>query len=247
MAILKEIKVLVRWSIAERGTLRTAIRCAVAGPVYIWHRIQEMRHRPSAEFSDFDRRFGVDTDGATNNTTYLRDLEISQPELGACGMTTFRSNLSGFAQALSASGRCPTSEFHVHRFRLWQGPGDASGGGAFRSSASSESIFRLELVAIARDELGDGTGIPPSGVTRPSSFARTSSNTRFRCSPTVVFCYNPCAEQVLTKLAENIRKALLKNFRPTFICVRDPPVPTRLAQSRIQPRRREPGGWLQDL
>ena len=194
MAILKEIKVLVRRSIAERGTLRTAIRCAVAGPVYIWHRIQEMRYRPSAEFSDFDRMFGVDTDGATNNTTYLRDLEISQPELGACGTTTFRSSrtvslsvvrsrdaprrvycssISGVGKA----GRC-----------FWRR--------TFRSSGSSESIFRLSWwpspatnwatvpesrAAVLRGRvcLRGLSRISDSALRRPSSSVSTPARNRF--------------------------------------------------------------------
>ena len=79
MAILKEIEVLVRQSVAERGTLRIVNRCAVVGRIYLWHRIREMRRWPRQGISEFDRTFGVDTDGARSNNTRLRNLDIASP------------------------------------------------------------------------------------------------------------------------------------------------------------------------
>ena len=176
MAILKEIKVLVRRSIAERGTLRTAIRCALAGPVYIWHRIQEMRYRPSAEVSDFDRMFGVDTDGATNNTTHLRDLEISSPnwvhsyDYIPVKPDRFRSALSALA--------IPHERFLFIDFGCGKGRAVLLAAELpFQRVVGVD--FSQELVAIARNNWATYRN-PAQRCPRPSLYARTSSTIRSR-------------------------------------------------------------------
>jgi SAM-dependent methyltransferase len=74
--ILKTVIPRIRKSIEERGLLVSAFR-SVLLPL---HLVREYRERPRpdapAERSEFDREYGVETDGDLDDWTHLSDLEI---------------------------------------------------------------------------------------------------------------------------------------------------------------------------
>lgn len=66
----------IRRSLRERGAVAT-LRSSLSAPLRLFREYRSVKSVPRAgERSDFDREFGVDTDGEFNGWTHLSDLEI---------------------------------------------------------------------------------------------------------------------------------------------------------------------------
>jgi SAM-dependent methyltransferase len=219
--VFKEIGTLVRRSIAEQGMCRTVARCVVVGPVYAWHRLQEIRRRRPTILSDFDRAFGVDTDGAMNDTTHLRDLDIASPNwVHAVDYIPVKPDL--FRQALSDIA-VPYEKFMFIDFGC--GKGRAM---LLASELPFQRVvgidFSHELVAIAR-----------ANWAVYEKAGRRCHEAEFVCAdfvdyrvpprPAILFFYNPCAAHVLARVAEHIRQDVTKSREPVFVVYVNPLYP----------------------
>jgi SAM-dependent methyltransferase len=69
----------IRKSLREHGFV-TSLRRSFLLPVHLLREYREARSlRPGGDSSDFDRQYGVDTDGKFEGWTYLSDLDIPSP------------------------------------------------------------------------------------------------------------------------------------------------------------------------
>src|SRR5262249_28052240 len=218
MSIFKEIKTLLRLSIAEHGAFRTAFRCAVGGPAYAWHRLQEVRHLQPTRVSEFDRMFGVDTDGATNNTTYLRDLDLASPNW-VHAVDYIPVPPDQCRQALSALA-VPYEKFTFIDFGC--GKGRAMLLAAERPFRRLIGVdFSPELLAVARRNWAVYKN-PAQRCFDAEFVCADFLNYRAPASPALLFFFNPCAERVLVRVAENIRQDVTSSGCPVFIVYLSP-------------------------
>jgi SAM-dependent methyltransferase len=77
--VLRTVIPRIRKSLRERGVV-TSVRRSFLLPVHLFQEYRRGRTMvPTPERSEFDRKFGVETDGDFDDWTYLSDLEISSP------------------------------------------------------------------------------------------------------------------------------------------------------------------------
>lgn len=219
--VLREIGAVLRTSIAERGTLRALARCAIVGPIYVWHRIQEIHGSMPTPVSEFDRTFGVDTDGARNNATSLRDLDIASPNWLQAG-PYMPVGPDRFRRALSSLA-VHHEEFTFIDFGC--GKGRAL---LLASEFPFQRIvgvdFSHELLAIARKNWAAYRS-PVRRCHEAEFVCADFLDYQLPSSPEVLFLFNPCTEPILAKLAEATRRSLQRNPRPVFILYLNPQFP----------------------
>jgi SAM-dependent methyltransferase len=221
MPVLKEVKVLVRRSLADRGIFRTVVRCAMVGPLYTWHRIREFVARSVPRVSEFDRSFGVDTDGATNDTTYLRDLKISSPTwVHAHDYIPVKAE--HFRRALSA---VPVRHAEYTFIDFGCGKGRAMLLAAEHPFQKVVGIdFSRELVATARANWAAYRN-PEQRCHQAEFVCADFLDYELPRSPAVLFFNHPCKENILVRVARRIRESVSRDPRPVFVLYVNPQYP----------------------
>src|SRR5262249_10777707 len=77
--LMKTVVPRFRKSLAERGIFATLLRSTLLPYHLLREFVTAKRLEREPENSEFDRKYGVDTDGEVGGWTYLSDLEIPSP------------------------------------------------------------------------------------------------------------------------------------------------------------------------
>lgn len=77
--VIKTMIPRIRKSLRERGLI-TSLRRSLLLPVHLFREYRAAKSlHPDTQVSEFDREYGVDTDGEFKGWTYLSDLDIASP------------------------------------------------------------------------------------------------------------------------------------------------------------------------
>ncbi len=218
LSIVREIIALWRLSVAERGVWDTCTRSASRGIGFLSDRVRLMRTATATPRSDFDREYGVDTDGAHDNETLLRNLEIESPNW-IHGSSYIPVDPSRFRRAMTAIPVAPDGYTFVD---FGCGKGRAV---LLASTFAFERLvgidFSSELIAVAE-----------ANWTRFDRDALACRTVEWRCedfltsalplTPVVLYFYHPCDERLLRQVAARIQASLMHCPRPAFVVYLNP-------------------------
>ena len=203
----------IKRSLRERGVLTSMGRSFLL-PI---HLLQEYRRgraiKPSPECSDFDREFGVDTDGDFEDRTYLSDLDIPSsnwirggdyvpiyPErlLGILSRISIRYEDFVFLDFGSGKGRALLIASHF----------------AFRKIVGVE--FSPQLHHVAEQNI---TRYHPSTqkCTKIQSVCMDFAEFTLPEEPCLIYMFDPCDEVVLRRTLRNLEESLRSHPRQILV------------------------------
>jgi SAM-dependent methyltransferase len=215
--IFKESKAIIRRSVEERGLTQTLKHVATRGPLYLKRIVGELldARRPASEF---DRRYGVQTDSDRGEATPLRTFRIASPNWMQ-GTDYAPVVPRRFYAALSAL-RVPVDGYTFVDF----------GSGKGRAVLmASEYPFR-ELIGI--DFSPELTAIAERNWSVYRNPRQRCATAHFVCedflnyeipqTPAVLYFYHPCGEALLAKVAARIADAATGLSEPVAILYVNP-------------------------
>jgi hypothetical protein len=203
----------IRKSLRERGFV-TSLRRSFLLPVHLLREYREARSlRPGGDGSDYDRHYGVETDGSFEGWTYLSDLDIPSPNwidgnnYAAIEPPRFKHVLAAFDMALE--------DYTFIDF--------GSGKGRALLLASEYPFKRIlglefspELHAIAEQNI-----LRYRSATQKCRVIQ-SLNVDFADYPlpaeaSVLFFFHPCHTRVLSTVVAAVGRSLQAHPRPLYI------------------------------
>lgn len=212
--ILRTVIPRIKKSIQERGLFVSFYR-SVLLPIHLLREYREKRQidPSSQERSEFDREYGVETDGDLEGWTYLSDLEIPSSNwihgnhYAAIEPARFRAILASlelkfedfvFVDFGSGKGRAllMASEF------------------PFKKIVGVEFSPQLHAVALANLAKHRGFRRKCASV---ESLCCDFLDFRLPSEPSVLFFFNPCDASVLAKTLAKISQSLQANRRELYI------------------------------
>src|ERR1700730_7549526 len=203
----------IKKSLRERGLLTSLCRSFLL-PVHLFREYRAAKSlRPDGQVSDFDREYGVDTDGKFEGWTYLSDLNIPSSnwidgtDYTAIEPARFKRVLAGFDIA-----------FEDHTFV------DFGSGKGRALLLASELPFKRILGLEFSPQLHR---IAQENIRRYSSSTQRCREIQslnvdfvnFQLPPeaSILFFFNPCRTQVLAKVVGEIGRSLRTYPRSTYI------------------------------
>jgi SAM-dependent methyltransferase len=212
--ILRTVIPRIKKSLREHG-VAASLRRSVLLPIHLF---REYRHShalgPTSERSEFDRSFGVETDGELENWTYLSDLDIPspnwvegrdytpiEPERLAMVLSSLRIRHDDFVFVDFGSGKgralLVASQF------------------PFRKIIGIE--FSPQLHAIAVRNLVSYRN-PDQRCRDIQCVCLDFTQFPLPPEPLVLFFFDPCDERLLAQVLRNIEVSLRQSPRDVFIC-----------------------------
>lgn len=211
--IHKTILPRIRRSLRDRGLVTTLLRSVLLP----FHLIREYRDtqklRPGNYTSDFDRTYGLETDGEYNGCTYLSDLKIDSPnwidaidyiaieperfEMVLANLNiafanyTFVDFGSGKGRALLLASEFPFKEIIGLEFSRELHTTAENNIERYRTATQKCRNIRSINIDFTSFDL-------PSG-------------------PVVLFFFDPCRERVLEQVVARIENAISKRSSPLFV------------------------------
>jgi len=203
----------IKKSLRERGLVTSLCRSFLL-PVHLFREYRAAKSlRPDVQISEFDREYGVDTDGRFEGWTYLSDLDIPSSnwidgnDYAAIEPIRFKNVLAGFDIA-----------FEDYTFV------DFGSGKGRALLLASELPFRRILGLEFSPELHRTA---EENIRRYSSASQKcrdiqSLNVDFADyalppESSVLFFFHPCRTRVLSGVRAGIRRSLLSHPRPLYI------------------------------
>jgi len=203
----------IKKSLRERG-LMTSLCRSILLPVHLFREYRAAKSlRPDGEVSEFDRQYGVDTDGRFGGWTYLSDLDIPS-ENWIDGIDYLAIEPTRFKYALAsldiAFEGCTFIDF---------------GSGKGRALLlASELPFKRILGLEFSPQLHK---ISQENIRRYSSSTQRCReiqslnvdfvNFQLPHEASILFFFNPCRTQVLAKVVVEIGRSLRRYPRSTYI------------------------------
>jgi SAM-dependent methyltransferase len=204
--------------VAERGVWKTFTRSASRGIGFLRDRVTAVRVASATPQSDFDREYGVDTDGAHDNETLLRNLDIESPNW-IHGSSYIPVDPSRFQRAIAA---LPVAQ-HGYTFVDF-----GCGKGRAVLLASAFAFERLVGIDFSRELIAAAQ----ANWARFDRDALACRTVEWRCedfltselpsAPVVLYFYHPCDERLLRQVAARIQASLTQNPRPAFVMYLNP-------------------------
>jgi SAM-dependent methyltransferase len=211
--LLKSLVPRFNRSLGERGLALTILR----SPVLSYHLLREYLSAKSfgrvPEHSEFDRKYGVNTDGEYDGWTFLSDLDIPSPNW------IYGRNYTGIEPVRF----CAILDDLAIRFEDFTFVDFGSGKGRALLMASEYPFkkiigieFSPQLNAIAGDNIGRYAS--PTQQCRQIETVQMDFTQYFLPpEPLVLFFYDPCEARILKQVLANIRASWLKTPRPIYI------------------------------
>jgi|SRR5208282_420556 len=203
----------IKKSLLERG-LVTSLRRSFLLPVHLFREFREAKLvRPNSHVSEFDREYGVDTDGKFEGLTYLSDLDIASPnwldgnDYMAVDPERFRDALSSFDIAFedftfidfgSGKGRALllASEFPFRRILGLEFSPELHSTAEQNIQRYSSATQRCRAIQSLNVDFAD-FALPPEA--------------------SVLFFFHPCRIRVLSAVVSGIGRSLLSQPRALYI------------------------------
>jgi SAM-dependent methyltransferase len=211
--VLRTVIPRIKRSLRERGVLASMRR----GFLLPFHLLQEYRRgrtlAPGSEPSEFDRTFGVDTDGDLDDWTYLSDLDIPSPNWieGTDYSPIHPERLLGILSSIPLQ----------HEDFVFVDFGSGKGRALL---VASQFPFRKIIGVEFSPELH---AIAGQNVARYRNPAQRCTNIQCICmdfarfplppEPAVFYFFDPCDAAVLAQVLDNLENSLREHPREIFI------------------------------
>jgi len=211
--LMKTIVPRFKRSLAERGILATILR----SPLLPFHLLREYVHAKrlgsAPEHSEFDRKYGVNTDGELGGWTYLSDLDIPSPNW------IYGRNYAG----IEPERFFPILDSLAIRFEDFVFIDFGSGKGRALLMAS-EYPFRKVIGIEFSPQLN---AIAVQNIARYSSLTQKCKQietvrmdfTQYFLppDPLVLFFFDPCEARIFEQVLANLRASWQKTPRPIYL------------------------------
>jgi SAM-dependent methyltransferase len=209
----------IRKSIAERGIVASVLRSFLL-PIHLIREYRDARAAGrNAERSEFDAAYGVETDEAGGDRTYLSDLEIPSRNW-IYGTDYIAIEPERFHELLSQL-KISFEDFVFVDF--------GSGKGRALLLAAEFPFKRIvgvefapELHAIAQRNIRSYEN-PKQRCSNIESICMDFSEYELPDEPCVLYFFDPCEGSVLAKTLENIRSSLERRPRTIYLLYVAPP------------------------
>jgi Putative methyltransferase len=211
--LMKTIVPRFRRSLKERGVASTLLRSPLIPFSLLREYLMAKRLGRAPEHSDFDRKYGVNTDGELGGWTYLSDLDIPSPNW------IYGRNYAGIEPerffAIFESLPIQFEEFVFIDF--------GSGKGRALLMASEFPFKRIigiefspQLNAIAVQNIARYAS-PTQKCRRIEAVRMDFSQYFLPSEPLVLFFFDPCEARVLEQVFSNLRLSYEYNPRPIYV------------------------------
>jgi SAM-dependent methyltransferase len=209
----------IRKSLRERGFV-TSLRRSFLLPIHLLREYREARSlRPSGDGSDFDRQYGVETDGTFEGWTYLSDLDIPSPNW-IDGNNYAAIEPPRFKQVLAAFDMALEEEMALEDYTFLD---FGSGKGRALLLASEYPFKRIlglefspELHAIAEQNIHLYRSVTQK-CREIHSLNVDFADYALPAVPSVLFFFHPCHTRVLSTVVAAISRSLHAHPRPLHI------------------------------
>jgi SAM-dependent methyltransferase len=203
----------IKKSLRERGLVTSLCRSFLL-PVHLFREYRAAKSlRPDGEVSEFDRQYGVDTDGRFGGWTYLSDLDIPSSnwidgnDYAAIGPLRFKHVLAGFDIAFedytfvdfgSGKGRALllASEFPFKRILGLEFSPELHRTAEENIRRYNSATQKCQDIQSLNVDFAD-FALPPDA--------------------SVLFFFHPCRTRVLSGVVAGIGRSLVSHPRPLYI------------------------------
>lgn len=211
--LMKTVVPRFRKSLAERGIVATLLRSTLLPYHLLREYVTAKRLEREPENSEFDRKYGVDTDGEVGGWTYLSDLEIPSPNW------IYGRNYAG----IEPERFFPIVESLPIRFEDFVFVDFGSGKGRALLMASEFPFkkitgieFSPQLNKTAKENIARYNS--PSQKCKQIEAVRMDFTQYFLPNePLVLFFFDPCEPVVFEQVLANVRQSWQKNPRQMYL------------------------------